>query len=98
MKSVKYGVSPECGDACDLLKDDAGVVLPGCAAAIAYRATFGQRVNANTHSPIGFANGTRARIVHHRLRPARCRMPATGMPTRMRSKRGMAAAIKSASS
>jgi hypothetical protein len=34
-------------------------------------ARSGHRVNANTHKAIRFISGTNARIVHHRLRPAR---------------------------
>jgi hypothetical protein len=47
------------------------------------KARLGHRVNANTHNPIRFTSGTNARIVHHRLRPARCRIFATGTATRV---------------
>src|SRR5262249_59376645 len=47
------------------------------------------RVNANTHNPIRFTSGTNARIVHHRLRPARCRIFATGTATMMINRSGI---------
>src|SRR5262249_20436829 len=53
------------------------------------KARFGQRVNANTHKPIRFTSGTKARIVHHRLRPARCRIFATGTATMMINRSGI---------
>ena len=52
-------------------------------------ARFGHRVNANTHKPIRFTSGTNARIVHHRLRPARCRIFATGTATMMINRSGI---------
>src|SRR5262249_10829572 len=50
---------------------------------------LGHRVNANTHKPIRFTSGTNARIVHHRLRPARCRIFATGTATMMSKRSGI---------
>src|SRR5262245_2399208 len=50
---------------------------------------LGHRVNANTHKPIRFTSGTNARIVHHRLRPARCRIFATGTATMMINRSGI---------
>jgi hypothetical protein len=52
-------------------------------------ARFGHRLNANTHKPIRFTSGTNARIVHHRLRPARCRIFATGTATMMINRSGI---------
>ena len=50
---------------------------------------LGHRVNANTHKPIRFTSGTNARIVHHRLWPARCRIFATGTATMMSKRSGI---------
>jgi hypothetical protein len=58
-----------------------------------YAGSFGHRVNANTHSPTKFTSGMNARIVHHRLRPARCKMLEIGTPTMMIIRIGMMMAI-----
>jgi hypothetical protein len=50
---------------------------------------LGHRVNANTHKPVRFTSGTNARIVHHRLRPALCRIFATGTATMMINRSGI---------
>jgi ABC-type lipoprotein export system ATPase subunit len=51
---------------------------PGLGKTSFYRSTFGHRANANTHRPSTLSSGTNARIVHQRLRPARCKTFATG--------------------
>jgi hypothetical protein len=50
---------------------------------------FGHRANANIHKPMRLSGGRNATIVHHRLRPDRCRMRAIGKPKITISRRSM---------
>ena len=63
-------------------------IAPSAERAAAW-SSFGHRLKANTHKPIRLSSGTNAMIVHHRLRPDRCKTCAIGTPRTTRSRRNM---------